>query len=63
MYFPSTGQDCLNIAKAFADIRVIDLVNAKIESLPKPKDGEKPKGKSGKPQKSNVAKAKVNKEK
>ncbi|KAK7907356.1 hypothetical protein WMY93_015968 [Mugilogobius chulae] len=43
-------QDCLDIAKAFADIRVIDLVNAKMETLPKPKDGKKPKGK-GKPQK------------
>ncbi|XP_033846530.2 ankyrin repeat and EF-hand domain-containing protein 1a [Periophthalmus magnuspinnatus] len=48
-------QDCLDIAKAFADIRVIDMVNAKVESLPKPKDGKKPKGKA----KSQKAKAKL----
>uniref|UniRef100_A0A8C6V164 Ankyrin repeat and EF-hand domain containing 1a n=1 Tax=Neogobius melanostomus TaxID=47308 RepID=A0A8C6V164_9GOBI len=53
-------QDCLDVAKAFADIRVIDLVNDKMETLPKPKDGKKPKGKGAKPQKAN-AKGKVKK--
>ncbi|CAL9692162.1 unnamed protein product [Knipowitschia caucasica] len=47
-------QDCLDIAKAFADIRVVELVNTKMESLPKPKDGKKPKGKGAKPPKANT---------
>ncbi|XP_047429762.1 ankyrin repeat and EF-hand domain-containing protein 1a [Mugil cephalus] len=42
-------QDCLDIARAFADAKVIDLVKDKMDSLPKPKDGGK--GKGGKGQK------------
>ncbi|XP_062293763.1 ankyrin repeat and EF-hand domain-containing protein 1a [Scomber scombrus] len=42
-------QNCLDIARAFADYRTIDLVKDKMDSLPKPKEGNK--GKGGKAQK------------
>ncbi|XP_073409939.1 ankyrin repeat and EF-hand domain-containing protein 1 [Dendrobates tinctorius] len=40
------GQNVLDVAKAYADYRLIDLIEAKLESLPKPKDkkGGKKKG-------------------
>uniref|UniRef100_A0A672Y7L1 Ankyrin repeat and EF-hand domain containing 1a n=1 Tax=Sphaeramia orbicularis TaxID=375764 RepID=A0A672Y7L1_9TELE len=44
------GKNCLDVARAFGDSRVIELVRDKMDSLPKPKDG--PRGKGGKPQKS-----------
>ncbi|KAI3363617.1 hypothetical protein L3Q82_001250 [Scortum barcoo] len=50
-------QNCLDIARAFADSRIIDLVKDKMDSLPKPKDAGK--GKGGKAQKPKPAKEKV----
>ncbi|KAM7368236.1 hypothetical protein PAMP_014476 [Pampus punctatissimus] len=50
-------QNCLDIARAFADSRIIDLVKDKMDSLPKPKETNK--GQGGKPQKSKPAKEKV----
>ncbi|XP_044185961.1 ankyrin repeat and EF-hand domain-containing protein 1a [Thunnus albacares] len=50
-------QNCLDIARAFADSRIIDLVKDKMDSLPKPKETNK--GKGGKPQKSKPGKEKV----
>ena len=41
-------QNCLDIAWAYADLRVVDLVKAKMDSLPKPKENKR--GKAGKPQ-------------
>ncbi|XP_041721886.1 ankyrin repeat and EF-hand domain-containing protein 1 [Coregonus clupeaformis] len=41
-------QNCLDIAHAYADLRIVDLVQAKIDTLPKPKENNK--GKGGKPQ-------------
>ncbi|XP_024278479.1 ankyrin repeat and EF-hand domain-containing protein 1a [Oncorhynchus tshawytscha] len=41
-------QNCLDIARAYADFRIVDLVQAKIDSLPKLKENKK--GKGGKPQ-------------
>ncbi|XP_069090229.1 ankyrin repeat and EF-hand domain-containing protein 1 isoform X2 [Pleurodeles waltl] len=38
------GQNALDIANAYADYRLIDLIQAKLDSLPKPKD-DKRKGK------------------
>nr|XP_033504314.1 ankyrin repeat and EF-hand domain-containing protein 1a [Epinephelus lanceolatus] len=49
-------QNCLDIARAFADSRIIDLVKDKMDSLPKPK--ETAKGKGGKDQKPKPAKPK-----
>ncbi|XP_026196624.1 ankyrin repeat and EF-hand domain-containing protein 1a isoform X2 [Anabas testudineus] len=49
-------QNCLDIARAFADSRIIDLVKEKIDSLPKAK--ETAKGKGGKVQKPRSAKDK-----
>ncbi|XP_070705878.1 ankyrin repeat and EF-hand domain containing 1a [Pempheris klunzingeri] len=49
-------QNCLDIARAFADSRIIDLVKDKMDSLPKPK--ETAKGKGGKSQKPKPAKEK-----
>jgi hypothetical protein len=37
-------QNCLDIARAYGDIRISDLVQAKFDSLPKSKEG---KGKGG----------------
>ncbi|XP_074471926.1 ankyrin repeat and EF-hand domain-containing protein 1 [Sebastes fasciatus] len=51
-------QNCLDIARAFADSRIIDLVKDKMDSLPKPKETAKGKGKGGKAQKAKPAKAK-----
>uniref|UniRef100_A0A665WBY4 Ankyrin repeat and EF-hand domain containing 1a n=1 Tax=Echeneis naucrates TaxID=173247 RepID=A0A665WBY4_ECHNA len=50
-------QNCLDIARAFADSRIIDLVKDKMDSQPKPKEGAK--GKKGKAQKPKSAKGKV----
>ncbi|XP_051264043.1 ankyrin repeat and EF-hand domain-containing protein 1a isoform X3 [Dicentrarchus labrax] len=50
-------QNCLDIARAFADSRIIDLVKDKMDSLPKPKENAK--GKGGKTQKPKPAKGKV----
>ncbi|XP_068564351.1 ankyrin repeat and EF-hand domain containing 1a [Cebidichthys violaceus] len=47
-------QNCLDIARAFADSRIIDLVKDKMDSLPKAK--ETAKGKGGKAQKPKPAK-------
>ncbi|XP_072907399.1 ankyrin repeat and EF-hand domain containing 1a isoform X1 [Hemitrygon akajei] len=41
----SKGQNALDIANAYADLRIIEVVKAKVDSLPKK---EKPKGKGGK---------------
>ncbi|XP_029352980.1 ankyrin repeat and EF-hand domain-containing protein 1 [Echeneis naucrates] len=49
-------QNCLDIARAFADSRIIDLVKDKMDSQPKPKEGAK--GKKGKAQKPKSAKGK-----
>ncbi|XP_068610181.1 ankyrin repeat and EF-hand domain containing 1a [Brachionichthys hirsutus] len=49
-------RSCLDVAKAFADSRIIDLVKNKMDSLPKPKENTK--GKWGKAQKAKPAKAK-----
>ncbi|KAA8583450.1 hypothetical protein FQN60_015996 [Etheostoma spectabile] len=48
-------QNCLDIARAFADSRIIDLVKEKMDSLPKPKDVAK--GKGGKAPKPKPAKS------
>ncbi|KAI4903603.1 hypothetical protein NFI96_013569 [Prochilodus magdalenae] len=37
-------QNCLDIARQFGDERIVDLVRAKFDSLPKPKDSRKGKG-------------------
>lgn len=47
MHFVSE-QNCLDIARAYADFRIVDLVQAKIDTLPKLKENKK--GKGGKPQ-------------
>uniref|UniRef100_A0A672HHS3 Ankyrin repeat and EF-hand domain containing 1a n=1 Tax=Salarias fasciatus TaxID=181472 RepID=A0A672HHS3_SALFA len=50
------GQNCLDIARAFADSRIIDLVKNKMDSLPKPKDAVKGRGdKTQKPKSSMTA--------
>ncbi|KAG5277508.1 hypothetical protein AALO_G00118430 [Alosa alosa] len=41
-------QNCLDIAWAYADLRVVDLVKAKMDTLPKPKENKR--GKAAKPQ-------------
>ncbi|XP_059212029.1 ankyrin repeat and EF-hand domain-containing protein 1a [Centropristis striata] len=51
------GENCLDIARAFADSRTIDLVKDKMDSLPKTKETGKGKGK-GNVQKPKPAKAK-----
>ncbi|XP_078503210.1 ankyrin repeat and EF-hand domain-containing protein 1 [Lissotriton helveticus] len=38
------GQSALDIANAYADYRLIDLIQLKVESLPKPKDKKKGRG-------------------
>lgn len=35
-------QNCLDVAHAYADFRVVDLVQAKINMQPRPKDNKKP---------------------
>lgn len=35
-------QNCLDVAHAYADFRVVDLIQAKINTLPRPKDNKKP---------------------
>ncbi|XP_048063114.1 ankyrin repeat and EF-hand domain-containing protein 1a [Megalobrama amblycephala] len=37
-----TEQNCLDVAHAYADFRVVDLVQAKINMQPRPKDNKKP---------------------
>ncbi|XP_056125405.1 ankyrin repeat and EF-hand domain-containing protein 1a isoform X2 [Rhinichthys klamathensis goyatoka] len=37
-----TEQNCLDVAHAYADFRVVDLIQAKINTLPRPKDNKKP---------------------
>ncbi|KAM8831466.1 ankyrin repeat and EF-hand domain-containing protein 1 isoform 2-T4 [Spinachia spinachia] len=49
-------QNCLDIARAFADTRIIDLVKNKMDSLPKAKEAAK--GKGGNAQKAKPARAK-----
>uniref|UniRef100_A0A3Q1BGR8 Ankyrin repeat and EF-hand domain containing 1a n=1 Tax=Amphiprion ocellaris TaxID=80972 RepID=A0A3Q1BGR8_AMPOC len=51
------GHNCLDVARAFGDSRVINLVKDKMDSLPKPKDPGK--GKGGNNQKTKPAKVKV----
>uniref|UniRef100_A0A3B4ZY75 Ankyrin repeat and EF-hand domain containing 1 n=1 Tax=Stegastes partitus TaxID=144197 RepID=A0A3B4ZY75_9TELE len=51
------GHNCLDVARAFGDSRVIELVKDKIDSLPKPKDPAK--GKGSKAQKPKSAKVKA----
>ncbi|CAN9507800.1 unnamed protein product [Ophioblennius macclurei] len=51
------GQNCLDIARAFADSRIIDLVKDKMDSIPKPKDAVK--GRKDKVQKPRSAKKSV----
>ncbi|XP_034555942.1 ankyrin repeat and EF-hand domain-containing protein 1a [Notolabrus celidotus] len=51
-------QNCLDIARAFADSRIVDLVKDNMDSLPKPKESSK--GKGGKSEK---PKGKVSKKK
>lgn len=55
-YFPSE-QNCLDIARAFADSRIIDLVKDKMDSLPKAKEAAKGKGATA--QKAKPAREKV----
>lgn len=56
-YFLSE-QNCLDIARAFADSRIIDLIKDKMDSLPKTKGDSKGKG-GGNAQKPKPAKEKV----
>ncbi|XP_016354773.1 ankyrin repeat and EF-hand domain-containing protein 1 [Sinocyclocheilus anshuiensis] len=37
-----TEQNCLDVAHAYADFRVVDLIQAKINTLPRPKENKKP---------------------
>lgn len=55
--FPS-GQTCMDIAKSFADARVIELIEEKMETLSKEEspDGKKDKAKKDKPAQKKVAK-------
>lgn len=39
------GQNVLDVAKAYADYRLIDLIQAKLDSMPKPKEKKSSKGK------------------
>ncbi|XP_022108549.1 ankyrin repeat and EF-hand domain-containing protein 1-like isoform X2 [Acanthaster planci] len=41
------GDNALDVAKWWADPRVLEIVQAKFESLPQPKEGKKGKGKKG----------------
>ncbi|KAL2082558.1 hypothetical protein ACEWY4_022376 [Coilia grayii] len=43
-------QNCLDIAWAYADLRVVDLVKAKMDSLPKPKENKRGRGSPARPQ-------------
>uniref|UniRef100_A0A671Q1K3 Ankyrin repeat and EF-hand domain containing 1a n=1 Tax=Sinocyclocheilus anshuiensis TaxID=1608454 RepID=A0A671Q1K3_9TELE len=36
------AQNCLDVAHAYADFRVVDLIQAKINTLPRPKENKKP---------------------
>ncbi|KAF7663799.1 hypothetical protein LDENG_00200190 [Lucifuga dentata] len=50
-------QNCLDIAEAYADSRVIELIQDKMAFLPKPKETKS--GKAGKSQSKPTAKKKV----
>ncbi|KAM9339461.1 ankyrin repeat and EF-hand domain-containing protein 1 [Symphorus nematophorus] len=52
-------QNCLDIARAFADSRIIDLIKDRMDSLPKPRETKGGKGKGGKAQKPKSAKEKA----
>ncbi|XP_041661631.1 ankyrin repeat and EF-hand domain-containing protein 1a [Cheilinus undulatus] len=51
------GQNCLHIARAFGDARIIELVKDKMDSLPKPKETVKEKGGTAKKPKGKGASA------
>ena len=34
-------QSCLDVARAYADARIMELIRAKVDSLPKPRDPKK----------------------
>ncbi|KAJ3606223.1 hypothetical protein NHX12_025743, partial [Muraenolepis orangiensis] len=55
-----TGQNCLDMAKGFADPRIIELVQTKMDSLPKPKDPKKEKMKEVQTKPKAVLKDKAN---
>lgn len=40
-----TGHAAMDIAKAYADYRIIDMIKEKLDNLPKPTDNQKMKGK------------------
>lgn len=40
-----TGHAAMDVAKAYADYRIIDMIKEKIDNLPKPTDNQKMKGK------------------
>lgn len=40
-----TGHAAMDVAKAYADYRIIDMIKEKIDSLPKPLDNQKMKPK------------------
>lgn len=48
-FFPHTGQTALDVAKAYADARLIHYIQDTIDRLPKPPEGkgDKQKGKKG----------------
>ncbi|KAF6087314.1 ankyrin repeat and EF-hand domain containing 1 [Phyllostomus discolor] len=39
------GHTAMDVAKAYADYRIIDLIKEKLDNLPKPAENQKPKGK------------------
>lgn len=41
------GDNAQDVARWWADPRVVEIVNAKFETIPAPKDGKKKKGKKG----------------
>ena len=45
MVFHVKGHAAMDVAKAYADYRVIDMIKEKIDNLPKPTDNQKLKGK------------------
>lgn len=57
LFYFSSEQNCLDIARAFADCRVVDLVRDKMDTQPRGKEAAK----GGKGQKPKSAKEKVSK--
>ncbi|KAM4633768.1 ankyrin repeat and EF-hand domain-containing protein 1 [Polymixia lowei] len=53
-----TDQNCLDVARAYADVRIIDLIKEKMDSLPKPKETKRGKGGKGQQSKPRSATAK-----